>query len=94
MFKWPYAEWMSAGADAWALGIEASTVVGLRMASFAQGGAGADREARRMVAEKIESALQLQAAMLTGRIGATPAGARAVVRHYRRKVSANRKRLT
>jgi len=24
MYKWPYADWASAGMDAWALGIEAS----------------------------------------------------------------------
>jgi hypothetical protein len=94
MMKWPYAEWARAGIDAWALGLEASTVIGLRMATFAQGGAASEREARLMVAEKIESALHLQSAFLGGRLGNTPAsGAKRVLRHYRRKVSANRRRL-
>lgn len=94
MIKWPYADWASAGIETWALTLEASAVIGLRMARLAQGGAASEREARLMVTEKIASALQLQADFLGGRMGSTPAsGAKRVVRHYRRKVAGNRRRL-
>jgi len=94
MYKWPYSGWASAGIDAWALGMEASTVVGLRVARMAMGGPGASDEAQLMLSEKIQSTLELQAAMMTGRLGTTPlAGTRKVLGHYRRKVKANRRRL-
>jgi hypothetical protein len=94
MHKWPYNDWTRVGIDAWALGMEASAVIGLRVARMAMGGAGASDEARLMLSEKMDSALELQAAMMTGQLGANPlAGSRKVLRHYRRKVKANRKRL-
>ena len=94
-YKWPYAGWFGASMDAWALGVEASTVIGLRGARMAMGGTPAEDEAHRMVSEKMQSAFELQMAMMTGQLGATPlAGTRKVIRHYRRKVKANRKRLS
>jgi hypothetical protein len=94
MYKWPYDAWTGAGMDAWALGMEASAVIGLRVAKMAMGGAGAADEAQLMVAEKMQSAFELQTALVTGRLGGTPlAGTRKVLKHYRRKVKANRKRL-
>jgi hypothetical protein len=94
MYKWPYAGWTGAGMDAWALSMEASTVIGLRMAKMAMGGPAAGDEAYLMLSEKMQSAVELQSALLTGRLGASPlAGTRKVLRHYRRKVKANRKRL-
>ena len=86
-----YAAWMRAGMDTWALGIEASAVVGLRVAKFASGGDLDGAEARLMVAEKLASAWEVQAGM----IGLTPlAGARRALSHYGGKVSANRRRLS
>jgi hypothetical protein len=94
MYKWPYGDWASAGFEAWSLGIEASQVIGLRTMRMAAGGAAASDEAERMVSEKLASLFELQAAMMTGRLGADPvAGTRKMVRHYRRKVKANRRRL-
>jgi hypothetical protein len=47
-----------------------------------------------MVSEKIAAAGALGAMALSGRLGATPAGASArTLAHYQRKVSANRRRL-
>jgi hypothetical protein len=83
-----YGGWMKLAFDSWALGIEASQVVGLRTMQMATGRASGD-EVARMIGEKVEAALTLQAQAMTGR--ATPATA---VRHYRRKVQANRRRLT
>jgi hypothetical protein len=94
MYKWPYGDWASAGFEAWALGIEASQVIGLRAVRMAAGGAAASDEAQRMMSEKLASVLELQAAMMTGRLGSDPlSGTRKMVRHYRRKVKANAKRL-
>lgn len=94
MYQWPYNGWAKAGWDAWALGLESSAVIGLRVAKIAMGGPAAGEEASRMLSEKLQSAMELQAALVTGRLGTTPlAGARNTLRHYRRKVKANRRRL-
>jgi hypothetical protein len=94
MYKWSYDGWASAGIDAWALGMEASAVIGLRTIKMAAGGIDAAEEAQLMVSEKMQAAMELQSALVTGQLGANPlAGTRKVLRHYRRKVKANRKRL-
>ena len=90
--------WLAIGRDAVTLGIEASTVIGLRTMQRAMAGPGgsaaSDAEARRMVDEKVASAMQLQMAMMTGGLGFTPATAtKKAIRHYTRKVRANRRRL-
>lgn len=91
---WPYTAWTRASIDAWTLGYEASTVVGLRIARLALGGPAADREAHLMMTEKIGAAVELQTALLTGALGATAlSGTQATLKHYRRKVRANRRRL-
>ena len=85
-----YDSWMSAGLDAWSLGIEATGVIGMRVAKIATGGDPTGVEARLMVTEKIESAWELGSALA----GLTPlAGTRKALRHYGRKVAANRRRL-
>jgi hypothetical protein len=94
MYRWPYDAWTKAGWDAWTLGMESSAVIGLRVARIAMGGPGASAEASRMMLEKLDSAVELQTALVTGRLGATPlASTQKTLRHYRRKVKANRKRL-
>ena len=94
MYKWPYSGWASAGMDAWSLGMEASSVIGLRVAKMALGGRGASDEARLMVSEKVQSLFELHTAMLAGGLGASPlAGTNKVLRHYRGKVKANQQRL-
>ena len=87
--------WARLSMDAWALGLEASTVIGLRTLRMAQGGAAAEREALLMVNEKIASGLALQTMALTSGLGVTAEGAAAkTLAHYRRKVQANRRRLS
>ena len=91
MAKNPWARLMF---DTWSLGLETSAVVTSRAMKLARGGEGAEREARRMVAEKIEAALSLQTLALTGGLGITPqSAARKSLAHYRRRVHANRRRL-
>jgi hypothetical protein len=86
--------WWRVGVQAWLLSIEASSVVALRMLKGAAGGAPAQEEASRMVHEKIEAGLNLQAKAMSLGLGSTPAGATSkVISHYRRKVKANRRRL-
>jgi hypothetical protein len=81
--------------DAWLLTVEVSSVMALRMLKASAGGAAAEAEASRMVNEKIDAGLALQAKAMTGRLGSTPYGvASNVITHYRRKVKANRRRLT
>lgn len=87
--------WFRAGLDAWLLGAESSAVIALRLARLAAGGSASVREATLMVTEKIEAGLELQASLVGGALGLTPlSGTQKTVRHYRRKVAANRKRLT
>jgi len=80
--------------DTWLLGLETSAVVTSRAMKLARGGESAEREARRMVAEKIEAMLNLQTLSVTGGLGLTPqTAARKSLAHYRRRVRANRRRL-
>ena len=86
--------WIGIGWDAWRLGLDASTVIGLRTLKIAQGGETGRAEAERMVSEKVAAGLSLQTLAITGGLGLTPASASArTLAHYRRKVSANRRRL-
>ena len=87
--------WMSIGFDAWRLGFEAATVVGLRTMAIARGGPAGEAEAQRMLAEKVDAGLALSGLAMTGRLGLTPASASArTLAHLQRKVSANRRRLS
>jgi hypothetical protein len=87
--------WMKVGFGAAALGMEASQVIALRMAKLAAGGPAADREASRMVTEKIEAATTLSALAFTGALGLTaPRVATSTITRLRRKVRANRRRLS
>lgn len=90
----PFTAWMGIGLDAWKLGMEANSVVALRLAKIATGGAAGTAEAELMVAEKMKAAAQLQAAWLTGGLGLTPAAvAKTILKHYSKKVRANKRRL-
>ena len=86
--------WLGIGFSAWSLGLEASSVIALRMLKIASGGKGGEAEARRMINEKIEAGLDLQTKALTGGLGLTPqSAATKTLAHYQSKVRANRRRL-
>ena len=86
--------WFRFGVNAWSLGTDASSVIALRTLKIAAGGVAAEVEACRMVSEKIETGLALQALALTGGLGLTASSAATkMLRQYRRKVRANRRRL-
>lgn len=94
MKAWGAYPWIQLSLDAWALGLESSAVVGLRGVKLAAGGPAAAAEARRMVSEKIDAGLSLQARALSGTLGATPTDAAGLaLAHYRRRVRANWRRL-
>ena len=83
-----YESWLRLGFDTVRLGLEAQTVVALRLAKLSLGGTAAQVEAQRMVTEKVEAAAE---AAMTLASGGTP---ERVVRDYRRKVQANARRLS
>jgi hypothetical protein len=81
--------------DAWRFGLEAATVIGLRMVKLSAGDTAAAIEAQRMVGEKIKAAVDLQLLFITGGLGGTPASIAAKsLNHYARGVRANRRRLS
>lgn len=81
--------------DAAMLAMEAQHVVALRMMKLAAGGPGAEAEARQMFEEKVAAATTATSMMAAASFRGRPDhGAEDVVRMLRRKVRANRKRLT
>jgi hypothetical protein len=87
--------WLRIGFDAWSLGLEASSVMALRTLKIAAGGVAAEAESRRMVAEKLDAGAELVAKAMTGSLGLSAPGiAAATLGHYRRRVRANRRRLS
>lgn len=80
--------------DSWQLGLEAWTVIGLRIPRLLAGNPAAAREAHLMIAEKIEAMGVLQWRAMTGDLGTSPdAAMRSSVAHYRKAVGRNRRRL-
>ena len=87
--------WIGLGVSAFRLGLEASSVINLRLLKIAAGGPAGRAETGRMVREKIEAGLVLQTRALTGQLGVSPAAASArTVAFFRRKVRANQRRLS
>lgn len=77
------------------LGAEASGVMALRMMRLGAGGSRAAAEAELMVAEKVRAAAELQArAWVSAVTGSAPVSPSVAIAHYRRKVRANRRRLS
>lgn len=83
-----FGAWWKLGVDASMLALESQAVIGLRLAKLAAGDAAAGIEAERMISEKVFAAGE--AAMLL----ATGGSAQGVITGYRRKVRANRRRLS
>lgn len=87
--------WIAIGWSALSLGVEASAVIGLRSLKIAAGGPEAAAETERMLTEKVRAAVALQSLALRGGLGVTPTSAASkTIAHYRRKVHANRRRLS
>ena len=87
--------WMEIGTATMTLALESAGVIGLRAAKAARGGPSATDEAWRMYSEKFTALADLQAQLLMGTLGATPVtAAKGSLNYYRRKVAANRRRLS
>lgn len=86
--------WLRLGFNAFQLGLEAQSVVALRMMKVATGDAAAMAESQRMVSEKLEAAMIANTHLMMGVMtGTTLGGARKAQAHYRKAVRANRRRL-
>jgi hypothetical protein len=80
--------WLALSADNARLALEAQQVIGLRMMKLAAGGAAAQAEMTRMFTEKAFAGGEAAATLAFG------GSARKVVRGYRTRVKANRRRLS
>ena len=88
------AEWMDIGLKTWLLGFEAAQVMWLRGWVIGLGGARGEREARRMIEEKVAANTAFGWALATGEAGSSPeAVGRKALRHYGGRVRANGRRL-
>ncbi len=77
------------------LAIESQQVIAMRLAKFAMGGPDVQREAELMVSEKLASMAETSQMMMMAALGGKhDLDAHKVVHHYRKKVSANVKRLS
>lgn len=77
------------------LGIEASSVITARVVKMSSGGEAAKREFELMFSEKAEAGAELQTKLAKLGARAAPEAALATtLRHYRKKVTANRVRLS
>jgi hypothetical protein len=83
-----FETWMKLALDTSMLALETQQVIGLRFLKLTLGGPAASREANRMMAEKMIAFGEAAAKVATG----STAGS--VVKGYRKKVRANRRRLT
>ena len=70
------------------LGLESNRVIALRIAKLMRGGKAAQREAQRMMSEKMIAAAKAGTSLMAGVSGDK------IVAQYRRKVAANAKRLS
>jgi hypothetical protein len=83
-----FGKWLKLAIETSMLALESQQVIGLRLLKLSFGGAAVSREANRMVDEKVKAFGEAAANVVTG--GTT----RSVVKSYRKKVQANRRRLT
>lgn len=86
----PTTDWMKLAHDSYWLWAELLMVMGMRTSDMMTG-KGSDRENALMVSEKVKAAAEV--GMMLATSSASPKTAAKAVRHYRRKVTANRKRL-
>ena len=88
------ADWSRLMVDAPWLWADAARVAALRSWRMLAGGPeAAEREARRMVSEKVEAGFELAGAFAGGRVASPEAAARKALGVYGKRVRANRKRL-
>jgi hypothetical protein len=91
-----YNPWFALSLNAAQIGIEAQSVIGLRMLRFASGGARMEAEATRMVTEKVAAAVEAQTAAAIAAVSGRPhhVVANKALKVFKKRVRANRRRLS
>lgn len=88
--------WFALGLKAAQMGVEAQSVIALRMLRLASGGGRMEAEATRMVTEKVAAAAEAQTAaamaVIRGRPQHVVAGK--ALKVFKRRVAANKRRLS
>jgi hypothetical protein len=88
--------WFSVTLKTIQLGVEAQNVIALRMMRLAAGGATAQTEVRRMIADKMAAGIEVQAAaasgVTSGQKDTVVAGK--ILRVLKKRVHANKRRLS
>ena len=90
-----FGRWFTLASEAAQLGLDAQHVVALRIMRWAAGGASGQAEAQRMMREKPAALLEAQfaaAGPLAG--GKSVVAARKVLAVYKKRVRANKRRLS
>jgi hypothetical protein len=80
--------WYKLALESALLGFEAQQVIGLRLIKLAHGGTAAHTEAVRMITEKVIAASEGLGVLATAGSG------RRIIRRYRARVKANKRRLS
>lgn len=93
MARDPFSDWMRLAHDSTWLWAESMMVIGMRTGDLMTG-RGSERENMRMIAEKVQAASELGMKVATSALLPPETVALEAVRHYRGKVSANRRRLS
>lgn len=88
----PTADWMKLATDSYLLWADSMMVIGMRTSDMMTG-RGSSHENVRMVTEKVQANAELAAQLFWGGPIAPEKAAHKAVRHYRKRVRANRRRL-
>lgn len=89
----PGTDWLALAHDSYWLWAESMMVIGMRTTNMLMRAPGYEREAVRMVTEKVRANTLLAAQLATAGALAPEKIAHKAVKHYAKRVSANRKRL-
>lgn len=85
--------WLTLAADSYQLWADSVAVIGLRTTGLMTGAPGSGDEAVRMVTEKLQANAELAMAVALGGPTSASGLASKTVRHYGKRVRANRRRL-
>ncbi|HEX4408087.1 MAG TPA: hypothetical protein VH206_04865 [Xanthobacteraceae bacterium] len=96
MFNSLLNPWFTLSSQAVLLGIEAQSVMAMRMMRLAAGGANGQAEAQRMVTEKVAAFAEAHAAAVAGVVAGSNGHhvAKKVLNVYGKRVRGNRRRLS
>lgn len=86
-------DWFKLANDSYWLWADSMMVIGLRTSDMMTG-RGSDRENRLMVSEKLKAGAEVATLIATSGLVSPEKSAQKAVTHYRKRVSANRKRLS